>query len=297
MNRLMVLLLLVVAAFGVHAGDKGKRNPHETIWTGNARVDLFGQRELFDHPQVSDSLNPMEPLPRKSPWIAAGLSIVLPGAGEFYAESYWKAALFFTVEVGAWFLAYKNDQRGDRQTENFQAYADGHWSVNQYANYSVKNAAAMNPAVIPANYGVFRSDQTVNWSELNRLERDIGGWYSHTLPPYGDQQYYELIGKYPQFYSGWNDADTNLAPVYQLVKENLSANYRWYSGERGKANDFYATATTFITIAVVNHVLSALDAAWSAGSHNGMHVSGEVMRVPTPGGVAYVPGLRVQKSF
>jgi hypothetical protein len=28
---------------------------------------------------------------------------------------------------------------------------------------------------------------------------------SHRLPPHGDQQYYEMIGKYHQYSPGWND--------------------------------------------------------------------------------------------
>jgi hypothetical protein len=37
---------------------------------------------------------------------------------------------------------------------------------------------------------------------------------------------------------------------------------------RAKSNDLYAMARTGTTIAMINHLLSAIDAAWSAKLHN-----------------------------
>jgi len=51
----------------------------------------------------------------------------------------------------------------------------------------------------------------VNLGELNRLEGDLGGYYSHQLPPHGEQ-YYEEIGKYPQFNVGWDDFGNENTP-------------------------------------------------------------------------------------
>jgi hypothetical protein len=88
----------------------------------------------------------------------------------------------------------------------------------------------------------------VNWAELNRMERDIAGYYSHTLPPYGEQQYYELIGKYPQFNQGWNDA-----PPSFNYGDALTPNFVYYSGERGKANSLYASASRWVTVVIISH--------------------------------------------
>ncbi len=44
--------------------------------------------------------------------------------------------------------------------------------------------------------------ERVNWNELNAMTET--GVHIH-LPPHGEQQYYELIGKYHQYSSGWND--------------------------------------------------------------------------------------------
>jgi hypothetical protein len=90
----------------------------EECVTGNLQVDLFGMKELRSGPALQDVMN-TQPMPtRKSIWIAAGLSALIPGAGEIYAESYWKAALFIAIEAAAWTVAYTQDRKGDQQTDN-----------------------------------------------------------------------------------------------------------------------------------------------------------------------------------
>jgi hypothetical protein len=114
-------------------------------------------------------------------------------------------------------------------------------------------------------------------------------YYSHILPHYNSQQYYELIGKYPQFNEGWDDA----APSFSYG-DPLSAKLLYYSGERGKANTYYTTASTYIAIAMVNHVVSVVDAVLTAGSYNrGLHASVGSQTIPAYGGYATVPALQI----
>ncbi len=239
------------------------------VLTGNIHVDLFGTTSLSTGLTQGEGEVPLAP-PKKSPWLAAGMSLLIPGSGEFYAESYWKAAAFFAVGVAAWTVAYTQNQKGDDQTASYEAYAREHWDVSQYAQWTIDNIGSLNPTVDPAQYAVFDATNAVNWTELNRQERAIGGWYSHTLPAFGEQQYYELIGKYQQYYQGWADANPSLT-TYDAVTNRLNAGgtqFTYYSGERGEANDFYSTSSTAVTVAVVTHVLSSVDAAWSASSYN-----------------------------
>jgi hypothetical protein len=238
---------------------------------------------------------------RKSPWLAGGLSLVVPGAGEFYAESYWKAAAFFAVEAALWTFAYIKDKKGDDQTEFFEGYADKNWSARQYAEWTLAHATMINPGVDLQNHmDVLVGDAGVNWDALNDLERDIGNWYSHTLPRYGEQQYYELIGKYQQYYQGWSDADPTL-DTYAEVSGRLAAGgtqFTYYSAERGKANDYYSSASTAVTIVVVNHIVSALDAAWSASSYNS-HIEAGIGFQKAKNGPVYTtyPAFQVSYRF
>jgi hypothetical protein len=297
-------MLLLVDQGGV-CGDKPmeERSPAQPVlqWTGNLRVDFFGRGELHESPAVADQDQAVHALPHKSPWLAGGMSLLVPGAGEFYAESYWKAAAFLAVDVAVFLVAYHYDKQGNRQTDYFQNFANQHWSVVQYANYAEKNLTPSGHApylwLIPGTEGL-PPWKRVNWAELHRMESDIGGYYSHQLPPYGEQQYYELIGKYPQFNQGWDDANLLLPSDYETIKANLTSEYSYYGGERGKANTYYERATTFVVVAIINHIISAIDAAWTAHAFN-KNVQAEVGLQTIPAGekVTQVPVVKVRVAF
>jgi hypothetical protein len=296
----IVLLALAACSLSAHAGENPssvvlRHDAPGTALSGNARIDFSGVQEfpaLFqqDAPAASSAS-------RKSPWLAGGLSLVLPGAGEFYAESYLKSAVFLAAEAALWVLAYSYDRKADRQTDFFQNYANAHWSVVSYAKYALTLAPSGGnyQVIIPGTNALWSRYpwMCVNWAELNRMESDIaqtaaGQYYSHQLPQYNTQQYYELIGKYPQFNQGWDDA-----PPSCNYGNQLSAELLYYSGQRGQANTYYTTASTYVAIVLLNHVVSTVDAVLSAGSYNrGLHASVGSQRVPAYGGYANVPVLR-----
>ncbi len=271
--------------------------------TGNFALDVFGMRDLSPVPRaVQDETAPVSAATKKSPWLAGGLSLVLPGAGEFYTQSYWKSAGFFAAEIALWALAYYYDHRGDKQTDYFQDYANAHWSVLRYVQQAIKNFKPVDPNTgQPFALGQFWSGTPdpqhpwvgANWSTINRMETVIAGYYSHNLAPYGDQQYFEMIGKYEQFNMGWDDVNPSLDPSYPVQAANSSPESIFYMGERARANKFYDNATTFVTIAIVNHILSAVDAALSATWYNKAHASMGVRTIPTGTGYTTVPVLNL----
>lgn len=287
------------SADGIRLIGEGKA-PQQTF-TGNMRVDFFGQTELALSPQVQEEIGGGGPA-RKSPFLAAGLSLLVPGAGEFYTGHYWEAAAFLAADVAAWALAYSYDKRGDRQTDYFQDYANKNWSVVRYGQYAQDNLVPLisDPNsrnfnwLIPGTEGL-PPWQRVNWAQLNEMERAIGSltgnegrYYSHTLPSYGEQQYYELIGKYQQFNQGWNGAP----PTYHYG-DPVAPNFSFYSGERGKANSFYNTASTWVTVAIINHVVSAAYAALGAGWYNKAHASLGLQQIPVGIGYVRVPVVKL----
>jgi hypothetical protein len=261
--------------------------------TGNIRVDLFGLKDLAEAPHLLQEDAPLAMPAHRSPWLAAGMSAAIPGAGQIYTESYWEAAAFLAVDAAAWIIAYTYDKKGDRQTDFFQDFANAHWSVVKYAEYA-QTLTATGKVYNWRKPGTESMDPfdrpwtQVNWDEINRMERDIGGYYSHTLPGYNEQQYYELIGKYPQFNQGWNDATASFN-----YGDPLTPNFLWYSGERGKANTYYETATTWVTVAIVNHLLSAADGAWSAMRYNKAHASMSLRMAPFGDHYAWVGMMKL----
>ncbi len=214
---------------------------------------------------IEDSINVK--LDKRSPLLAGGLSLLLPGAGQYYNEDYWKTAIFILIEAAAITTAIVANNKGDEQTESFENFANGNWGVDQYAAWTVDNAARINPGIDPDLLNIYDSQGNVIWERLNQLESGIGSWYSHQLAPYGDQQYYEMIGKYQQFNPGWNDFTEDPNDPY-TYGDPLAPNFLYYADERGEANSYYNTAHTAVVVLLVNHAISAIEAALAANSYN-----------------------------
>jgi hypothetical protein len=270
----LILFFVTVSAARGQQEVVGRMNTsHEILFTGNARLDLLANIGAMS---LKDTVLKIDDERRKSPLLAGVLSLAVPGLGEFYTKSYWRAGGFIFAEAGLWVVYAVYSSKGDQQTTMFQDFADGHWNVFQYAKWVQDNAAKLNPDVtsfvpclIPGTENLKPWDQ-VDWTKLNDIENRIaqlpGNGFTHLLPHRPQQQYYELIGKYPQFAAGWDDAGV-MTPE-RIVNSDVSQRFLDYSKMRGKANDFYNIATNGSVLLVVNHLLSALDAAWSAAQFN-----------------------------
>ncbi|MEJ5350500.1 MAG: hypothetical protein WHS65_02795 [Melioribacteraceae bacterium] len=233
---------------------------------------------------------------KKSPLLGAVLSFAVPGAGQFYSKSYIKSAIFVAIEAAAITVGLIYNKKGDDQTDFFQRFANEHWDVKRYALWTITNAVKINPQINTNDFKVFNSDGSVNWKELNRLENAIGGYYSHHLAPFGDQQYYEMIGKYPQFNVGWDDFGDEHTPFN--YGDPLTPNFIYYSRERGKANDFYNIAYKAVLIIITNHIISAVDAAWSTSRYNkNLQISAQLKKDEIGFRTIYYPQLNLQYTF
>ena len=238
---------------------------------------------------------------KKKPFLAGVLSLILPGAGEFYSESYIKSGIFLALEVAAITTAIINDKKGDDQTSVYQNFADNNWDVSKYAAWLWNNREALG---IPNTHGITSIDEViinnnsslpywerVDFSKLNLLESK----FSHRLPKHGDQQYYEMIGKYPQFNHGWVDQTNDNTPQYNEI---ITPMFHNYSTMRGEANDFYNIASKAVVVVYVNHFLSALDAAWSAVSfNNDLTVKFRVSEQYYADKVEIIPKIYIAYSF
>ncbi|MFZ0454640.1 MAG: hypothetical protein WAM24_12925, partial [Ignavibacteriaceae bacterium] len=208
---------------------------------------------------------------KKSPLLGGLFSLILPGAGEFYSESYLKAGIFFVVEAAVVTTAIIYNNKGNNKTDEFQNYADQNWSVARYADWMIQNKDILGLTEVDANKmrsDIFKSTdqnlppwQQVNFGELNYYESQVGSngfGFTHQLPLHGEQQYFELIGKYHQYSPGWakytGGSDVRIIPA-QMVS---------YSVMRGDANNYYNTAETAVIGIYLNHFLSTLDGVWSA---------------------------------
>jgi hypothetical protein len=248
-----IIIIFLFASF-----TRSQTAENKLVLSGNLTTDskvIFNNYVETNTPQFSYLVEN-----KKSPILAGVLSFLIPGAGEIYTEEYLKAGIFLAIEAAVITTAVVYDGKGDDKTIEFQNYADDytnpdhHWSVVNYAEWLNQYEGANIPINPDVNLPPW---ERVSWEEINAAETG-----SHKLPPYGSQQYYELIGKYHQYSSGWNDFTGG------GNKDQISSNFTFYSGMRGDANDFYSVASTAVIGIYVNHFLSALDAVWSATQFN-----------------------------
>ncbi len=273
-SLILTALFFVSAYLNINAQEVAS-----TKLSGNLDIDSEIQAPGYTQTKISEiNFNAGE---KKSPLLAAIMSGILPGAGEFYSQRYLKAGILVTVEAAAIATAMIYTRKGDNQTASFENYANHNWSIAKYAAWTLQNISKIpyetNPQINPHDYNVFPNDDWtkfnsstdwsqlnshVNKSELNRLEGDISGGYSHELAKFGTQDYYEIIGKYPQFSHGWSTSDFN--SDYNSLPHEMYL----YAHARGLANSYYTTGNTAIIAIFVNHFLSIFDAIWSTDSYN-----------------------------
>ncbi len=261
-----IKFILIVLLFQVAHNFSNAQCLNQFNLSGSLAIDSHLSPNMLLEKKTTE-INSISPN-AKSPVLAGILSGIIPGAGEFYAGSYLKAAILFTLEAAAITTAIIYNNKGDSQTQAFENFANQHWSVIRYAEWTLANVQHINGSIDPTAFNVLVKDNNgtvtgINWSELNRLESALGDGYSHMLPHQGEQQYYELIGKYPQYSHGWDAANQNDTDFHILTPE-----FNDYTHQRAVANDYYATGKTGLIIVYVNHFLSIFDAVWSVSRFN-----------------------------
>lgn len=260
--------------------------------TGNLLAD--SKIVLNDYEELS-AVFALDDLPdKKSPLLAGVMSAVLPGSGEFYVGEYLKAAIFFAVEAALITVAVVNNNEGDRLTAEFEAFADEHWSAVDYSRYMMAHWQELGLSDLCEirinDEGNLQPWERVNWDDMNHCEGLIGV-FSHHLPPHGQQQYYELIGKYKQYSSGWDEFNgTSYNQVPQIMKD--------YAVMRGNANDAYNVGSKAIVGIYINHLLSAIDAVWSATTYNkDLAIKMRVQNIQFADRIELVPTLNISYNF
>lgn len=218
-----------------------------------------------------------QPLRTKPGWAFLSSAIV-PGSGQAANNKWVRAGLYFLAEavmVGVHIKSY-HDAKGEHR--QYKQFADNNWSVVNYAQWLVEYHEQNNlsnnyidelqeqVSDLAPDYDPDSDWQKVDIELLRNVERNtpfvypehIGNNFSHIMPDYGSQQYYELISKYYQYGSGWSDFETQ----YQLPWDGSSMPQNFILGAQMAEdfNDSYRLAGNMVSFLILNHIISAFDA-------------------------------------
>jgi hypothetical protein len=219
-------------------------------------------------------------------------SLVIPGTGQLYAGSWLRALPWLAIEATGWAMFANYHAKGQDKTDEFEAFAGPKGKPNHfsYKAYMLREyLVAINSNYNTEPYVGQLSDwMSETWAERQRY---LPPPYGHDINTADVQQYFEMIGKYfSQFGYGWRDTfdpatldtnstDANYAPWHDEANgytddpatigfDGQSPWFFNYRDMRGDANDLLDKGNTMMEIVLVNHVISALDAAFAIRQHN-----------------------------
>jgi hypothetical protein len=270
--------ILVIASFLLGLVSEGQAQFIERP-ADHDRNQLVNSYTFFSEIAPSDEvplgLSSTADLPgKKSPFLAAALSLIIPGLGEYYVgDQIWRGVIFTVLEAGLWYGNITYTNRGDDSTAAFHEFAHQNWKPELYAehlNEMLKVRKVDDLITDPNDFSQINAAEDT----LNSLHADF---FTHRLPGFGEQQYYELISKYHQFARGWADAtcdSLSCSPMsfrHAVMRDNM--------------NRQYEIAQTFVYGIFLNHALSAIDAVLLARDHNSaLRVQGETRQRSLPDG-------------
>lgn len=237
--------------------------------------------------------------------LAFGMSAILPGAGQAYNGHWTKAVIGVALEATAIAIWATSRSNGLDAEDDFRAFAHRDWAPDKYAawinDYSDfleaehgANISAPSVSIVsdvdfqnPSSWtsqersAIFQMFGQIQTVERELFHPETGATFSHRIPNFGAQQYYELIGKYFQFAPGWNDypewIDENgnftaaIDPEMSgsgNTKPNVSDNFYAYAHDHAEAQNLLRRASQVSLFVIANHVVAAIDAAVSAKLHN-----------------------------
>jgi hypothetical protein len=271
--------------------------------------DLPAERDLsikdFSFQQSSNGfINAQQTVPG----VAFLSSAILPGSAQAANGKWARAGVYLAVEAFSIFYYINRNNVAKDQERAYEAFTHKEWSVVAYSQWLIgyyDNNGLSHDKLdqlrtmvggLDPDFSDTRNDwNKVNINLLQEIERETdlvcstcgNGDFSHVLPAYGSQQYYELISKYYQFEGGWSDFYAeNVAvnnPNYDYLYDNkgdLASPFFLLGAERAdRFNNNYRRAGNILNLLVINHVVSAFDALFSVKLKNAqVQASANMMR-------------------
>jgi len=224
----------------------------------------------------------------KSPKKAMFMSLVLPGSGQLYVggtqSRYIRGSFYLAEEIALISgLLYNSVHKYNKQVEKYQNFAKDNFSVTRYENAMNTINKPDYEDVFTRLYGTERESYCKSFYGnsgfqpcVENFGKNYSGYPGDATPHYSSSEYYSVITS-ENFIPGWKDAILNpdIETYLNLHQENpqyeplgTSENYNNYLSMRKKANDYADRQAIFLGAIILNHIVSAIDAALSARAHN-----------------------------
>jgi hypothetical protein len=175
-------------------------------------------------------------------------SALVPGVGELTMGYEKRGIALIALDVLAWTGYFVKHDEGMDERDEYEAFADQYWTERKFIDD--------HPLVYPLQ------DQTLEYLEEQgqAVSGSGGDWWTGYIPYVSKeedkQHYYENLGKYDWFVSGWSDYDPTIDPP--VAESALREQYR---AMRGESNDDLDDANSFIWVSLAARVFSIAETA------------------------------------
>ena len=214
------IFLITFLAASLWLGDVSSQTISQRMSANLERLSQDDDLDFYDF-QVDDGDRTGE----KSKWKALGLSILVPGAGQYYTEATSRMYFFGAAEVLTW--------------SNFVGLRlYGKWKKEDYISWAAKHA------------GVDVKNKSDSYFETLTYYDNIDIY--NQLELLYERSEAELYPDTPEFYWNWDSDGSRI--LYRKLRNDSKSAYR--------------RSLLILGVALVNRVISGIDAFRSAGSFN-----------------------------
>jgi hypothetical protein len=217
----------------------------------------------------------------RSPKVAIGLSLLLPGAGQAYCHHKLKTGIFGFVEVAFIAAGAIVGYQGNKRMKKARDFADGNYSIDSLANYYSKLVKYYEGKDFDVDSQIF-----ISYIDYGTFKNEAGA---------KSQSYYNYIGhEVSPYIQGWTDVTPKFDATFDPIDKNYFANEDsaylvYYVTDQGdtsaaqfgfsekqkefnkkvsKANSYFRWSKNLFTMLLINHIVSAVDAGITAKAYN-----------------------------
>ncbi len=211
-------------------------------------------------------------------------SLVIPGWGQIYnKDHYWKPLLFAGIEIAGIVGWWEWNQKADDLRQKYELFADDHWDLGDWITgtelFATVSDSLLEGLNLIEGHDLIIIYEGIYYPSDTLATPEASGWIDNGAFVLRNRDFYENIGKYDKFVGGWDDCwdDSTNAQLWEKEKRKIEEGYKYvvttknksnYLDQRYDANTYMNMASYAVSSILLNHVVSALEAVWTAGNNN-----------------------------